>query len=426
MKAFWRVLAVLVAIVSTVPALQAATPDGGPVSIAVDSISLDNVGSDSVTLSVQSHVTSTRTLRIKKVRFEQMRMGRLPIYLDPVDEKLSLTAGQPVALPAVPVTIYFRDLDSLAPLQQAVSDGLATVEGSARVDLDLNVLERFATNQWNAHADMPIAVTVPVELPGGFLGRAAALVALSAAQVAMDVGGTLLDPLRQSEAGEAELRRLYGPSLVRAESRYTLIRHQQSVDIVVRQLGFRISADQFVLTGEMIEPWKYDADVVAALKTGEATLVPGSPELRVWTAVGHVDEGSACSLAKGDIKLLHAPKKTESTEVPTADGHMKVQVGRRDSNDNYALLRFSRSGDYGPPVTQSAVRSQSWNRLAAFRLSDDGTLDVVATAAHREGDRIVLSEPLDSAAFGSVLVGVDGVAGFVQDERSGTLLRTGW
>ena len=429
MKAFWGTAILLAIMVMAQPllALELADGDKGPVSVEVDSISLGNVGSDSVSFTVQSHVVSTRTLRVRRIRFEQMKLGNLPLYLDPMAEKLSLTAGVPVDLPVIPVTVFYRDLDSLAPLQQAVSDGQATVHGYARVDLDLNILERFAGNQWNAHADMPIQVNVPVQIPGGFIGRAAALVALSAAQVALNVGGSPLNPLRQSEAAEDALHARYAPSLVVAESRYALMHGQQRVDIVVRQLGFRTSADQFVLTGEMMEPWKFDIDVATALKTGDASLVENSRELLVWPADAQLDAASARSLARGSIQVVHEPRQSESTEVPTADSHVKVRLSRRDSNSNYAVLRFTKPEDQGTPIKPASLQeNREQTSLAVFRVNDQGKLEVVETPEHREGDRIRVDNPLDTSAFGSVLVTENGAVGMLQDERSGMLLRGKW
>jgi len=69
---------------------------------------------------------------------------------------------------------------------------------------------------------MPIyrsRVTVPVFVPGGFLGQTAALATLSAAQVALDLGGSSLNMLRQSErSGKEDCRTRYLPALVVAEA----------------------------------------------------------------------------------------------------------------------------------------------------------------------------------------------------------------
>ncbi len=428
MKAFWGTLAILLALTKPILALPSSEDVRPPVAIAVDSITLDNLSSDSLRFLVQSHVTSTRTLHVNRVRFEQMRLGSLPVYMNPLEEKLALTAGNPVALPPIPVTVYLRDLDSMEPLEQAVKDGQAAIAGYARIDLDLNLLERFASNQWNAHADMPIKVTVAVDIPGGFLGRAAALATLQAAQIALSLRASGLNPLRQSQSGQDELRSVYAPSLVVAESRYAIMRNQQRVEIVVRQLGFRISADSFVLTGEMLEPWKYDLDVATALQKREVSLIDGSPELLVWPAGMPLENVTARSLAQGAIQVVHSSGKMESTEVPNADNHLKVRLYRRDSNNNYAVLRFTHAEDQGaalPPLMQPEADDER-NRVSIFRVDDRGQMDVTSTPAHHDGSRIILDEPLDNSAFGSILIGREGAIGMLQDEHSGMTLRSNW
>ena len=261
----------IVALTGTMMAGQLPGPQSGPVAVSIDTVTLANVASDRVRFHVQSHVTSTRSLRIKQVRFEHMRLGHLPVYLTPLQQPLTLEKGVPLALPPIPLTIYFRDLDSLEPLEEVVGNQRAAVEGNARVDLGLS-LERILGGV--AHADVPVKVTIPMEIPGGVLGQAAALATLGAAQIALNLPGSPLNLLRQSQKSwEAELRTRYIPTLVVAESRYALrMQNNQRVDVAVRGLGFRISPDRFVLTGEMVEPWKYDADVAAALQTGEASL----------------------------------------------------------------------------------------------------------------------------------------------------------
>ena len=125
-------------------AFQTVSTQNSPVTVAIDSIDLADVGSDRVRFDVQSHVTSTRKLSIKSVHFEQMHMGDVPVFLSPIESHIDLEKGTPVPLPSIPLTVYFRDLDSLEPLEQAIRDGQTTITGKARAELDLNLLERAA------------------------------------------------------------------------------------------------------------------------------------------------------------------------------------------------------------------------------------------------------------------------------------------
>jgi hypothetical protein len=272
----------VMAALTAAPLMARQLPEAqpSPVSISIDSIELKDVASDRIRLEVRSRTTASRPVKIRSVRFEQMRLQNLPIYLSPIEQRLELEKGIAATLPRIPITIYFRDLDSLDPLIQAVSDGKATVSGQARADLDLSLIERVATRERDAHADMPVEVTIPVDVPGGTFGRAAALATLRAAQYAMDLGAPVINGRRSPKPWQQEFRTRYAPALVVAESRYSLkLSDGQQTDFVVRGLGFRISEDKFVLTGELAEPWRYDPDVATALQTKEASLLKESCDL---------------------------------------------------------------------------------------------------------------------------------------------------
>ena len=425
-----KVVGVLAITVAPLMAFQTVSTQNSPVTVAIDSIDLADVGSDRVHFDVQSHATSTRKLSIKSVRFEQMHMGDVPVFLNPIESHIDLEKGTPVSLPSIPLTVYFRDLDSLEPLEQAIRDGQTTITGKARAELDLNLLERAALG-WSTQAAMPVSMTIPVNVPGGILGRTAALATLEAAQVAMSLGSSALHALRQSQKElEDTLRTKYIPALVVAESRYSLrLKDNRKVDFSVRGLGFRISEDKFVLTGELVEPWKYDLDAATALRDKEATLVDESRDLLVWPAGEALKESSARSLSKGSIQVDHASGKAESIHVPGDKGNVTIQLQRRDTDENYAVLHFTHPEDHGSAASAASdqVRhKESWEQISLFRVDDDGKLEIVSTAARRHDSRISLTDPVDDRAFGSLLIDPAGAIGMVQDEHSGMVLRTKW
>jgi hypothetical protein len=75
----------------------------------------------------------------------------------------------------------------------------------------------------------------------------------------------------------------------------------------------------------------------------------------------------------------------------------------------------------------AAVAQESWERVAVFRLREDPvthlhSVEILQLGARREGKGIQLSDPVDSAVFGSPIVTPDGVIGMVQDEQTGTFL----
>ncbi len=425
-------VAVLVAIaVVPVMAFQIADSQNNPVSVSIDSIDLADVGSDRIQFDVHSHVTASRRLKLKSVHFEQMHMGDLPVFLSPIESHLELQKGTPVDLPAIPLTVYFRDLDSLEPFEQAIRDGQTTVTGRARSDLDLNLLERALLGIWNTQASIPVSVTVPVNVPGGFLGRTAAIAALETAQIALNLGSSALHALRVSQRQwEETLRTRYLPAMIVAESRYSLrLRDNRKLDMTVRGLGFRVSESKFVLTGEMIEPWKYDMDAVTALQNGDATLVEEGRDLFVWPAGETLNASTARSLSKGLIQVDHTSGKAESIRVPGAKGDLTIQLMHRDTDANYAVLHFTHPEDYGSvaSVASEEVRhDRSWEQLSMFRVDEDGKLEIISTSAQRQDSRISLADPVDDRTFGSLLIDPAGAVGIVQDERTGMVLRTKW
>jgi hypothetical protein len=78
-------------------------------------------------------------------------------------------------------------------------------------------------------------------------------------------------------------------------------------------------------------------------------------------------------------------------------------------------------------ATAAIAAKQSWERVAVLRHHEDTathlhTVEILQLSAHREGNGIQLSDPVDSAVFGSPIVTADGVIGMVQDEQTGTFL----
>ncbi len=430
----FRTLAIMAAAVT--PLIARQSPESQPVqpvpvTITMDSIYLKDVSTDRIRFEIRSHVTADRKLRIKRVRFENMYLGTLPIYLSPIEDRLQLEKGVPIGLPPVPVTIYFRDLDSLQPIEDVVRGQRATITGRARIDLDLNLIEKVLSRQSNVHADLPVAITTPVQVSGGVFGQTATLASLRAAQFALTLGGSALHRLRQSQKNwEQELCNRYIPTLVVAESHYSLLlRTGERADFVARGLGFRISEDKFVVTDEMLEPWKYDTEVVVAMLTQGASVVEQTRDLLVWPSGEALDPARARSLSRKTVAVEHKSDQRETAHVPSEGKTVKIHVAKRDADANYAVLRFTRSEDKGTPIqpaNEQIMHSQNWDRLTMFRMDDQGHVELVFTPAHRKNNRIFLEDSVDDRTFGSLLIAPEGALGMTQAEQSGMLLRGDW
>jgi hypothetical protein len=401
---------------------QLSEEQKGPLTVAVDHVTLKDAEPDRVHLDVEAHVTASRKMKIKRIRFEHMRLAGIPVFLAPVEDEVVLEKDVPQAMPEIPLTVYLRDVHSLDPLIAAVRDGQARVQGQGRAELDANLLERAAAGQWTVQADMPIDMTAPVEVPGGTVGRTAVLGTLAAAQAATALGSVF--GLGGGRASDSSLSR-YEPMLLVAESRYTLeLKDHQRIDVTVRGMGFRVSEDRFAVTGEMLEPWRYDLDAATAIQKHDAKVVEGSADLRVWPAGEAMDASTARSLAGGQIEVVKKPGGTERTRVPEGEGSKEIRLARRDANGNLAVLRFKRDSDKGTGVMladDDTRHAGSWEELTLFRVGTDGKLERLTTPARREDESIVLGDPVDDSAFGSVLLAGDRAVGMVQDERAGVV-----
>jgi len=397
-------LKVLLAAILAVPTLMAAqTPDTrpAPLTVSLDGVDLKDVGSDRAHFQVRSHITAARKLKVKDISFSHMRLGGVPIYLGPTE-----------------------------PLAQAIRDGQTTVTGEVRAHLELSLIDRIAMRDLGPRATLPIDLTIPVTVPGGSTGKTAALAGLRAAQIALSVGGSALGRLREKQkTWDSELRTRFEPALLVTEARYSLrTKDGQQVDFNVRGMGFRISDDKFVVTGEMIEPWQYDPDAAAVLKANDATLLRENYDLLVWPAGETLDPNSARSIMHGQVVIEHIAPKGENAYTSVDGKRTKIKILKRDSDVNYAVLRFTKPEDKGTAVSSGPAVSgtQNWDRLTLFRADDAGKLELVPVPAHTANGRIVLDDSIDDRAFGSLLISEDGAVGMVQDEHSAMMMRSEW
>ena len=166
-------------------------------------------------------------------------------------------------------------------------------------------------------------------------------------------------------------------------------------------------------------------------KLEKRPLVDDARDLLVWPSREATNANTARSLSRGTIQLDHTPAKTESTRVVAGNKDVKLPIFRRDSERNFMrALRFTlpgrqRAGDLRRKMAQ-AEQPQSWDHLTMFRVDDNGKLESVSNQGHRQHNRILLDDPVDDRAFGSLLLSSQGAVGMVQDEKSGMALRTAW
>ncbi len=245
------------------------------VQVRVVRVDLQQVTSDYIRFAMVMRIKSSHSARLRRIRFSEMRWGSLPFFLSPIEEKVHLTPGEDLILPPIPVTFYFRDLDTLQPLEDSLRNQEITVSGRARAELDLSPLERIALLQWSGQFEIPVQSSFPLTVPGGQLGRTAAIASVRASELALALGGSALNLVRTEQMDRAdEVNRLYRSALVVAEYRYAvMLRDGQRIDFKGKSLGFLLKPNKVLLTAETVEPWKYDSDVASLLESKQARLV---------------------------------------------------------------------------------------------------------------------------------------------------------
>jgi hypothetical protein len=397
------------------------------VQVTFDGVDLIAAGADHLRFEVRSHVTAAKNVTVTRVSFERMRLGSAPFYLSPIAQRLELKSGQPQPLPSIGMTIYFRDVDSPAPLEEAIRTGQIRITGDAFADVALNLLEKIALHQWTGRVAVPLDCPIEVALPGGPVARAAALVTIHAAQAALDLAGSALHSARiaQKEWNE-ELKVEFAKSVVLAESRYQLrMSDGQFMDVVTRGVGFRISREKFILTGALVEPWKYDPETAALLDSKRARLEQKSFDVLAWPNNGPIDEPA--SISNGRIRIEKIATKIATNIVPAEGAGVRVPIARLDSDTNYAILVFNTEADFGPAMPSvKSQPGQTWERVAVFRMTEDGSPELIFLPMRREADRLIFDDPVDDGAFGSPVMTPDGTIGMLQNASSAMVVRSNW
>jgi hypothetical protein len=395
--------------------LSAADPS--PIALRVDSISFADVALDRVHLELTLGISTRVHLTLKSAKFETMRLNGLPLYIAPLAEKLDLDPSkQWHSVKLAPITVFFRDLQTLAPLRDLVNDEVAQFEGQARVELDLPLAPRVV---------LPLRQRTPVTVPGGSVGRKAVLTALAAANATIHAGGDVVHRVREFFGWTDDLVEQYGPSMLLVETRYRYSHDGRDVSRTARSAGFLIAANRMVTTAEALRPWAYDAEAAQLLESGAAVLDDRYYDIRVYAAGARPGNDTGITLQNHRLKIAGIGSAVENVIVAGGGKVRGIQLGKRDAEGNVGMVELIGPAPAVVPVRRAAPGAEEWDRVALFRfpaVRADASLDVIYVKARRSGGRILLSEPVDSSAFGSPVVLPDGAIGMLQDETSGVVI----
>jgi hypothetical protein len=301
------------------------------------------------------------------------------------------------------------------------------VQGELLAGVRLSLIEKMALHTQHPEVVIPLSQDVAAQVPGSPFERTLALGVLSVIDAGLDAKAKASKSLPgMRPAWISDLEAQAKTNVFEVESSYALTQGGQSFPVLSDGLGFRVKSAGMVTAAEALEPWKYDVEFLGAIKSGGAKLVKKSQDIEV-RPIG--SDGAALKLSAKDFTVDSRGNPEENPVTAVSSSYGQVQVLRRASPSALALLSHEPELPAGLPVASAAITAQdSWDQVAVFRLRLDPqtkkpqSVEILQLGARRDGKSIVLSEPVDSAVFGSPIVTPDGVIGLVQDEQAGTFL----
>jgi len=157
-------------------------------SVRVVKLSLQDFSTDKLVIGVGLAANSSRTVTVDELVLSGLQLNGVPIYVAPFKRRFKLRNDRSVRLPEqLQVTVYLRNLDSLKPLRDAISNGYATLSGVALVHVPLSPLERLILLSSHAEVSTSLHQQVPFNIPGGRLAATSLVKILDLADDAFKV-----------------------------------------------------------------------------------------------------------------------------------------------------------------------------------------------------------------------------------------------
>jgi len=402
--------------------------------IRVRKTNIAEVDSTHLRVSVDTSITPSRKVTLQNLRLVSLRLNGLPVYAEPLLQPIDLDKGKEVALPAMYVTVQFRDLNTVQPIREMIEKQTVHVQGQAIAAVKMSFLERLALYTEHPQVALTISQDVPVDF-GSPLERQVALGALTVIEFGLEHTASTRKNL--PVFGSPWLRELEAQAttnLLEVESSYALKEHDTTYPVSQDQLGFRLSSGQVIATAEAKSPWEYDAEFQDRIKSGDTKLVKNSYELLLFSPADRSAAGiaSTLSLSHKDFTLSergNADKDSLILQKDGQDGLAKITVRRRASPDALSVITLQAVPPAGGFAIAPAaiVQQDRWEKVAVFRLISNSatgkdSIEAVQISARRDGKAIRFDQPVDSSFFGSPILVPEGVIGIVQDEQAGAFL----
>lgn len=391
--------------------------------IHMQAIQLTRIDTNSADFEIQMNGVAAKSVTLKSMFFQEVTVNGVPVRVKPISGPLKLKQGQPIGdLPILKATVAFREMPTLRPLRNAVADGSAHVHVVLLAQLSLNPLEMLALRSTNAWASTEFDQSLGIDLPGGLVGRAAALASLTAAEPVWTLGNEAQEWRRSRSTFASHANEAFNGPAVSVESSYEIrSRHGETSSLHSKFGGLLLPNGRILTTAEAVEPWMFDPSMAEALSRRDVEIVPESLELTVRQTGGAPDYSSR----RDEVGIVGPKGKTES--ILSSHKHQTYKLRFRDSEENVVLLELAGSH----PPHSNAGRSETpddsaeWQPAAVLRTALDAqsSPSVWITEARKENGRWILKDPAGVSALGSPLWIEGGFVGLLQSDSSAVSLK---
>jgi hypothetical protein len=377
-------------------AASAATAEPSLIrDVTLDRIEFAGISQDRIQFAIIPRIVTARSATIREIHFSETYLGAIPVYLPPILETIEARSSQTIERRLV-VTIYFRDLESIEELRRIVGDGRAVAKGKAVAEVGLSLMQSLAVRSRTALAPFNFEHEIPVAFPGGALSRYGALGLLRTVEAAASI----------AEIGRQHLGlddNPYADWVIPVAARFEIedgTGRKQTGE--AGGYAVRHGARGLMIVRELAAPWEYDADLAVALQSKRVKVVKDSYEL----------VAGPYSSKRDEIRMVRTSKaKVEYTTMRhPAAGNKSIRIAERASTSNLTYWELQKDL---PEAGRYDIASTAWERLAVFRGNG-----IVYLRGRRDQDRILLDDPIDSRSKGSAVIGLDGIAGILQNEWS--------
>jgi hypothetical protein len=317
------------------------------------------VSAESLTIAVRVSAVAKQSAVLRSLAFEDVTINDVRVGVPPVSGPVTLRDGEPVeGLPPLEARLVYRDLESMEPLRRAVSTGSAQVRARIRAQVQLSLFQKIVLMACQAWIAAPLDQSVPVTVPGGMLGRAAATAALLAAEPVWAAGRAGIEWRQRQSERVQKIREQIAGSLFVLETRYVLETSAgETATVSHRSMGFLVSGIILLVPAEAIESWMFDPAVAEAIDHKEVKVHEKDVEI---TAALAGAGGRAFSLRQGTLKVSKKLNGAETAVSLNDQKRYKVRIRGRESNAALVTLGGGTGGRDG----LATAETRRYQRLA--------------------------------------------------------------